>query len=74
MLRVCFVPQQGRSSALPSLFLAKLAKISGYAAEAMWQLLLEFQSPAVLTTQPAQLQPAGLEGSGGSPQALGGRG
>ena len=43
MLRICFIPQQGRSSSLPSLFLAKLAKISGYAAEAMWQLLLEVE-------------------------------
>ena len=50
MLRICFIPQQGRSSALPSLFLAKLAKISGYTAESMWQLLLEFKSPAVENT------------------------
>ena len=49
-LRLCFIPQQGRSMALPSLFLAKLAKLSGYGAEQMWQLLLEFKSPAVLTT------------------------
>ena len=37
-----------RSSALPSLFLAKLARISGYSSEAMWQLLLEIQSPTVM--------------------------
>ena len=29
LMRLCFIPQQGRSSALPPLFLARLAKMSG---------------------------------------------
>ncbi len=35
-MRLCFIPQQGRSSALPPLFLARLARVSGqFPAKAM---------------------------------------
>eukprot|EP00900_Chrysochromulina_parva_P010897 jgi/Chrpa1/19809/Chrysochromulina_OHIO_Genome00007009-RA len=50
-MRLCFIPQQGRSSALPPLFLARLARVSGqFPAEAMWELMLVVKSPATMYT------------------------
>lgn len=41
-LRLCFLPQQGKSSALPSLFQARLSnQTAQWTAEAMWQVLLD---------------------------------
>ena len=48
-VRLCFVPQQQRSCALPPLFRARLSGAAQQVQEhEMWQLTLEVRSPSIL--------------------------